>query len=1143
MDFQETFHCNGKVNLNDWELNENNFVLRGELENVSLHSMERNSFETDLRLFDHVLPASTAILNLPHFSRCMEMQLKILNRHESPDRINFAAKNKETDFYEIRKSISDFVSYIRAYLFSLEQQCQEAKHSFLQMENELDDTLSTLRRFFGRLRDISDSIFHYAPSNLGNKSTQPEFHLYHMHLELRWLFITIIHSRTVYSESSNLSTEDLDSTLQLVIDDLIYVSLKMFERISLTDLRLRTPYSCTCIREFWLMIQIFLEDVGSKTKCKTFWEYVNFTVDKLLRPTNGEAAQKIFWHLEDEQELPRSKNPELFAAWLIYHLALLHGYNSIGIYIGSSSTRVSPNYEQMDKILKGFVSKGGKDGDRDELDDELRVMIPLLRVLVDEWWPFRVQIISFLWDCFHRRLEQPFLLQTSGPWSASVEKISPSSMLKQIRDRIDGNIDQGKESSYGMFLRFLGTFLRKIYDKNDTRLWNQVKGRIYSKFSKIKVQEFGEAGLYNFITLFLTLALTADTTNVCSVMLDLLPPVEELTNERGKRYNLSWKGKLAVLLLYNENSMSLESIVTHFVNVVNAISCRNDDNSRSMMDSFVETFGQIVKTSGKFDNGEYLFVVGWIDRYLLECPKNRRGPLIRILLEILEKCSKLDSSRVDSGAYKILDALWSLVAGRVRQLVFEPPISGNNYVDLAKLAEAFTVEALRNPAQAKRHKHSPVSLFQHFTSSVIVADVRITKVYLVLILRKHHVVGDLIKEVKHFDLLVIQAWVKCCILGQDTRQDEDMRFLKNQVSQFSEVLQLFSGEIEILEFETSNESIFYFFDAIAKHRKSLKTEQERNILDARVRLYFNKIDKWAIAPINEESRESDLAFWIYRCIGTLILSCSTVLYVKNQSNNMLRVLVNKFVLTTEPVSQAYLKNLGKRIFSMVMLGIESLSARSDLSLQALIRDLFEAYLPLLVTVNTGNIKVAESLLQCFADAKIDFSCLLFEKLAASFIIVSTDNTTHKHCYLVMILLRNLLKSGKLYGNHIIEFIVAICVPNVISCFFKVHNLHPHRQQTLDLVSEITTNPYYREDSVLREKFRSGVTTVLLKFLTFNTQCTFDFLRSMIKINEGIVSSTLPEIEKVVADLEKSRRPNAASLRYSLSQLKNILGNS
>lgn len=37
------------------------------------------------------------------------------------------------------------------------------------------------------------------------------------------------------------------------------------------------------------------------------------------------------------------------------------------------------------------------------------------------------------------------------------DRINPADMVKQVRDRIDGNIDQGKESSYGMFLRFLGT--------------------------------------------------------------------------------------------------------------------------------------------------------------------------------------------------------------------------------------------------------------------------------------------------------------------------------------------------------------------------------------------------------------------------------------------------------------------------------------------------------------------------------------------------------------------------------------------------------------------------------------------------------------------------------------------------------------
>lgn len=72
--------------------------------------------------------------------------------------------------------------------------------------------------------------------------------------------------------------------------------------------------------------------------------------------------------------------------------------------------------------MKAYVSKGGKDGERDEIDEELQVMIPLLRILITDWWPSRIPIVSLLWDCFHKRLDQPFLLQTSGPWTLSLEK-------------------------------------------------------------------------------------------------------------------------------------------------------------------------------------------------------------------------------------------------------------------------------------------------------------------------------------------------------------------------------------------------------------------------------------------------------------------------------------------------------------------------------------------------------------------------------------------------------------------------------------------------------------------------------------------------------------------------------------------------
>lgn len=72
----------------------------------------------------------------------------------------------------------------------------------------------------------------------------------------------------------------------------------------------------------------------------------------------------------------------------------------------------------------------------------------------------------------------------------------------------------------------------------------------------------------------------------------------------------------------------------------------------------------------------------------------------------------------------MLDALWSNVACRVRQLAFDPLLIGDHYHDLARLAVAFTLNALKEPGLAKKYKHSAASLFQHFAISLIVKDIR-----------------------------------------------------------------------------------------------------------------------------------------------------------------------------------------------------------------------------------------------------------------------------------------------------------------------------------------------------------------------------------------------------------------------------------
>ncbi|XP_043496827.1 protein MMS22-like isoform X1 [Polistes fuscatus] len=1140
MDLDVTFNCCGKVNLNDWQLNKTSLLLNGEIDNVFFPSEEYHFQDTHIELFDNVVPANTVILNINHFVKCMEMQLKIFKRYE--DYSHALNTTNLINFFSIRRTVCRLISYVRVYMNSIKWDYCKLRIINPTIEEDFNTLFSTIKRFLSRLRNIPESIFHYAASNLGNKCVQPEFHLYHLHLDLRWLYITLIYMRNIHWQySEEVGMDDIENVYKLIISDLIYISCKIFERIPLTDLRQKTPYSCTCMRELWLMLQIFVDELANRIQITSFWDHINFCINAML-DENKHQNNWIYWYKETECSLFTCKNPELFSIWIIYHFTLLYGYSNEGIYLHTNCSRIRFNYEQAEKILKAYVSKGGKDGERDEIDEELQVIIPLLRILITDWWPSRIPIVTLLWDCFHKRLDQPFLLQTSGPWALSLEKKTPMDIFKHIKDRIDSNFEQVKESSYGMFLRLLGSFLKKNYGSNDTKYWNQIKGRVYSKFSKGKVQEFSETGLYNFISLFLTLAVTADTLNVSTVMLDLLPLIHNFNHENARKYNLIWKGKLVILLLFHELKLNYSHIMNNITETVNIISCHKDETSRSMMINFVDILNIIFSSDTKLELGEHLFIGGWIDRYLLECSRYRVHSVIKILICIFDKCNYLKMANNNlEHVSKMLDALWSNVACRVRQLAFDPLLIEDHYHDLARLAVAFTLNAIKEPVIAKKYKHSAASLFQHFATSLIIKDIRITRYYLMIILQEEENIHNLKKELKNLDLMLIQAWIKCSILGYDENWTE-IQILQNYVSQLNEIREIFLTNQDFNEFKNNKEAILIFTMSAMRKRKSLKNEHEKVQFDVRYRLYFNNLDKWILSSITEETQETELAYWIYRCAGTLILCSAPMFYGKNQANSMLKVLLHKIALPTEQSSQGYIKNLCKRIFSMIILGLESLNIKSDISLQVLNRNLFDQYIPILITQDTsGNFKVSDTLLKCFQDAKADFSYLIFEMLMTLFFTISSENNLHKHNHLVLLLLKTLLKGDKTYAINITEQIITICVPHVITSYLKVHD-YPHKHHVIDFMNSIFTNCYYRENVFIREKLTNILSDILQRYLTIYPQSLFEFMRSITPLRIDAIKILLPQIESIVVDLEKYRRPNAASLRYTLNQFQNFVRN-
>lgn len=154
---------------------------------------------------------------------------------------------------------------------------------------------------------------------------------------------------------------------------------------------------------------------------------------------------------------------------------------------------------------------------------------------------------------------------------------------------------------------------------------------------------------------------------------------------------------------------------------MNVICCRKDEVAKSMMTSFIQTLGYIIRHEAHYNPDVSCLLGGWIDRYLQDAQSHRAIDLLQTLIIIIKKCNDGDISNPD----KTMGVLFDSVIGRLRQLIFNPPSQVESYYkNVASLAVAFTLNALKNPTLAERHKQSAQSLFQHFANHIAMADVR-----------------------------------------------------------------------------------------------------------------------------------------------------------------------------------------------------------------------------------------------------------------------------------------------------------------------------------------------------------------------------------------------------------------------------------
>jgi hypothetical protein len=175
-------------------------------------------------------------------------------------------------------------------------------------------------------------------------------HLLHLHLELRWHLLCLLNAISLVKTDFN---RDLEDMLDHVLTELVALAAG----VKSEDYNRAHPFFCNCVRQFWLMLQIFADKMHSngtislvgflKTALgkislnvdfQPFWKLFKRVADQIyVKSDRASASINKLSKLQpcSEWSEPRKSN---FSLWLYIHVVPLYGYTEAGVF--ATKTRV-----------------------------------------------------------------------------------------------------------------------------------------------------------------------------------------------------------------------------------------------------------------------------------------------------------------------------------------------------------------------------------------------------------------------------------------------------------------------------------------------------------------------------------------------------------------------------------------------------------------------------------------------------------------------------------------------------------------------------------------------------------------------------------------------------------------------------------
>lgn len=1127
------FDCLGKINIHQENyFHEDSFINNNEYIKI-FHKIKESSIGNPKRvmLFNAEYYIDTVLRNeCKYLFKLALKNLQILRKNStSLSNLTENISDDKLDYYNLRSEITDLLYCIRMLIKDLNE-----NYSNYDMDcyyKELQEALVCFGNELNKFSNLPDHILRHSTSLRGNRCTLAPYHLFHGYLEWRWHYLLTMYELFKHQNvTDNASTNTIfEKYILLFIADLMAIAFKIFDKTQLTDLLEVTPFSCWCVKECWLLLQIFIEELH----LKSFWFYVDLVLNKLF------DIDSITLEMNDYSTLIlcsckfSSNEINTFGIWLLINIAQVQGFNKTGQYIGYSSDRITSHYIRLESFLKKAIT--------DDISEKtLRIYIILISDIVNKWWQPKNDIFSLLWEYFQKRLNSTFFVPGSSLQSLPVCSNTASGYLNQIKQRLNSTEINYQNSSYNNYLYLLGKHFMRCKSNSEGTHWPKFKGRIYSKLTVNKLLSLTEMGLINLTSLFITLACCIDVQEIGRKLIDLLSQISNEKLDTACKIVII-KAHLSIVILNLENNLDIDYGIKYFIELINGIFTGSTENINSIMCIYAEGLADIIDISQDFHLNEHHLIDLWVPKCLSTCNQNFVSKLMDIFLKLLSKLHTCyrgtflignDTDATHSIFRKVVERLLLHVLPFVKQNA----TNSIAIIQLSDMAVYFSLFALYDESLYIKFDQNFLILFKYFSQNQNV-NIKITRRYLVKICSHHDALDYLQINFQNFECHLIQSWVKCCVLCHDDYKSQEMKELLSIIYDFENFKFLCSySNLSLLE---SEDTICTLFVALGLGYSSTTQIQEKSQMRDLLHSYLGLIESHVI-PLMKNLTSLDLTLRVYTVIAVLFLHCSKLLYVRSKPSCLLHVLLSQLVLPAtlfmDKKPHPYIITAMRKTWYLFFKGLFALNYKTDVYIEKTLKDLIVVYVPFFGITTSSIEKYCTSQplhkLICAQDTSESLLIFFYEKIYANFLIFR-GRQVNPNSSLVLAIFCDIINNSNDF--KIIQCFVKNLGTSILEHIMFLDEIAPSKKLAYNILETIIKSS---EIDNLKKDFGNSISNLLQKHLAFCSNFIFKLLNKLTDMMPSVLEHSLPEIKNQIAFVEARRGVgHDEGLRKSLRDLE------